>query len=72
MGRYKSEVKERIETRKRLALRNEVKEEERFRDLRGVKRRYRNENVFALPNGSRENGETAISYRGPGPARKKR
>ena len=38
----------------------------------GVKRRNRNENVFARPNGLRENAETAISWRGPGPARKKR
>ena len=30
-----------------------------------------NENVFARPNGLRENTETAISFRGPGPARKK-
>ena len=43
-----------------------------LRDLRGVKRRNRNENVFARPNGLRENTETAISCRGPGPARKKK
>ena len=46
--------------------------EEHSRDLRGVKRRDRNENVFARPNELRENAETAISCRGPGPARKKR
>ena len=39
---------------------------------REVKRRNRNENVFARPNGLRENAETAISCRGPGPARKKK
>ena len=38
----------------------------------GVKRRNRNENVLAQPDGLRENAETAISCRGPGPARKKR
>ena len=58
---YKTEVKERIEIRDRLALRNKVKEAEHLRDLRGVKRRNRNENVFARPNGLRENAETAIS-----------
>ena len=43
-----------------------------LRDLRGAKRRNRNENVFARPNGLRENAETAISFRGPGLARKKK
>ena len=33
-GRYKSEVKEMIERRERLALRNKVKSEKRFRDIR--------------------------------------
>ena len=69
---YKTEVKENIKIRERLALRNKVKEEEHLRDLRGVKRRNRNENVFARPNGLRKNAETAISRRGPGPARKKK
>ena len=41
-------------------------------DIREVKRRNRNENVFARPNGLRENAATAISCRGPGPARRKR
>ena len=41
-------------------------------DIREVKRRNRNENVFARPNGLRENADTAISVRGPGPARKKK
>ena len=40
-----------MDIRERLALRNKVKEEEHSRELRGVKRRYRNENVFARPNG---------------------
>ena len=36
-------------------------------------KRDRKENVFARPNhGLRENAETAISCRGPGPARKKK
>ena len=41
-------------------------------DLRRVKRRSRNGNVFARPNGLRENAESAISCRGPGRARKKK
>ena len=41
-----------------------------LRDLRGVKRRNRNENVFARPNRLRESAETAISCRRPGPTRK--
>ena len=41
-------------------------------DFQGVKRRNRNENVFARPKGLRENAETAISCRGPGPASKKK
>ena len=48
-----------------------MKEEEHLRDVRRVKRRNRNENVSARPNGLRENAETAISCREPGPARKK-
>ena len=47
-----------------------MKEEEHL-ELDGVKRNG-NENVFARPNGLRENAETAIPCRGPGPARKKR
>ena len=43
-----------------------------LRDLRGIRRRNRNQNVFARPYGLRENAETAISCRGPGPARKKK
>ena len=69
-GGGKTEAKERIEIRERLAVRNKVKEEEHSRDFREVKRRNRNENVFARPNGRRENAETAISCRGPGPASK--
>ena len=42
------------------------------RDLRGVKRRSRNKNVSARPNGLRENAETVISCGGPGPARNKK
>ena len=41
-------------------------------DLREVKRRNKNENVFVRPNGLHENPETAISCRGSGPARKKK
>ena len=56
--------------RERLALRNKVKKEEHLRDLRGIKGRDRNGNVFPRPNGLRENAETAISSRGPGPRQK--
>ena len=45
---------------------------ERRRDIRGVKRRDINENVFARPTGLRENAGNAISCRGPGPARKRK
>ena len=41
-------------------------------DIQGVKKRHRIENVLARPNGPRDNAETAISCRGPGPARKKK
>ena len=71
-GRYKAEVEKRMERRARLALRNRVKLEKHFGDMGGNKRRNRNENVFAQPNGLRENAETAFSCRGPGPARKKK
>ena len=63
-GGYKAEVKERIEIWERLALRNKVKEEEHLRDVRGVKRTGRDENVFVRPNGLHENAETAISCGG--------
>ena len=38
-GGYKTEVKERIESRERLALRNKVKEAEHLGDNRGLQRR---------------------------------
>ena len=44
-----------------LALRNKVKEKEHSGIYIGVKRRNGNENVFARPNGLRENAETANS-----------
>ena len=43
-----------------------------LRDLREVKRRNRNENVFPRPVGLRENAETPVSCTGPGPARTKK
>ena len=49
-----------------------MKEEEHLRYLQGAERRNRNENVFARPNGLRENPEIVIPCRGPGPARTKR
>ena len=66
------ELTERRKKRERLALTNKVKEEEHLRDLRGVKTRDRNENVSTRLNGLRENADSAVSCRGPGPARKKR
>ena len=71
-GRYKTEVEEMIEIIERLALSYNVKSEKHSRNIRGVERRDRNENVFARPNELRENAETAISCRGPGPARKEK
>ena len=71
-GIHKTEAKERIVAREMLALRNKVKEEEHFRYIRGFKRRNRNENVFARPNGLRETSHIAISDSAPGPVRKKR
>ena len=68
----RQKYKDKLETRERLALRNKAKAEEHFRDLRGVKRRNRNDNVFARPDGRRANAETTISCRGPGLARKKK
>ena len=46
--------------RERLALRNKEQEEEHLKIYGGVKRRNRDENMFARPNGLRENAETAI------------
>ena len=46
-----------------LALRNKVKEKEHSGIYIGVKRRNGNENVFARPNGLRENAATLISCR---------
>ena len=63
---------EMIELRERLALRNKAKEEETPGGIQGVDSRSRNENVFARPNGLPENAETALSCRGPRPARKKK
>ena len=72
-GRYKAEVEERIGSRERLALRNKMNSEKQLiRDIRGVERRDRNKCVFARRNGLRENAETTILCRWPGPARKKK
>ena len=62
-GRYKTEAEERIRRTDRLALRNKVKSEKHSRYMWGVKRSDRNENVFARPDGLRDNAETAISCR---------
>ena len=71
-GGYETEVKERIEERERLALRNSMKAEKYSRNIRGVEGRYWNKIVYARPIGLREKTETAISCRGPGPTRKKK
>ena len=71
-GGYKTEVKEIIEERERLALRNKAKAEKHLRDIRGVEGRYWDEKISARPNGLREKAETAISCRRPGPTRKKK
>ena len=58
-GWYETEAKEKRNKGKASAK----KQGERggtLGDLRGVKRRNRNENVFARPNGLRQNAETAI------------
>ena len=70
-GGYKTEVNELVERGQRLALRK-VEGGKHFRDIREVARRNWTENAFAWPNGLRENAETAVSCRGPGPARKKK
>ena len=57
-ARYEAEVEEMLERRERLALRNKAKSEKHSRYR--IKRGARNENVFAQPNGLRENAETAI------------
>ena len=64
---YKAEVKERIEIRERLALRNKVKEEQHIEMYGGLR-----EEIAMKPYvHDREYAETAVSWRGPGPARKK-
>ena len=61
--RYKAEIEERIERRERLALRNKVESEKHFEIYRGLREGIGYENVFARPNGLRENAETALSCR---------
>ena len=56
------------EKRERCVLNKKVAGEELLENLREVKRRDWNENVFTRPSGQRENVETVISCRGPGPA----
>ena len=68
-GGQKTNEKERI---RKLALGNTVKEEGHLRDVWGVTRRDRNENVFSRPNGLRENAETTILSRRRCPARTKK
>ena len=67
----KTEVKEKTEILERLALRIKVKEEEHLEIYGELREEIGMKNVFAWPNGLRENAETTISCRGPGTARKK-
>ena len=64
-GRHKAEVEERVDIREVLALSIETRwnRKKTFRDIRGIAGRDRNENVFARPNGLRENAEAALSCR---------
>ena len=72
-GGYKRGAKERKEIRERKASAKEQgKRGGTLQDSRRVRRRNRNENVSARPNGLRDNAETVISCREPGPARKKK
>ena len=66
---YKTEVKEKIYIRERLALRNKVKEEEHLRDLRGLREEIGMKTYLLGPMDYAKT-LTAISCRGPGPARK--
>ena len=43
-----------------MALRNKVESEKHVRDTRRVKRRNKNDSVFAWPYGLRENAENAL------------
>ena len=54
-GNCKGEVEDRIQRRERLALRNKMESGKSFTDIRGVEGRNRSENVFARPNGLRDN-----------------
>ena len=71
-GRYKTGVEENIETRGKATAKKRGEIGETLRDIRGIKGRDRNENVFARPYGLCENVEAAILCGGPGPARKKK
>ena len=62
-GRYKAELEKIIESRERLGAKKQGEIGETLGDIRGIKQRDRNENVFARPNGLREKDENAISCR---------
>ena len=67
-GGYKTEERAQKQGEGFVALRSKVKEEEHIKEIYGG---FREEvgvkTFFARPNGPRENAETAISCRGPGP-----
>ena len=69
-GGFKTKVNERIETQSKASAKKQA--EKGGTPTRRVERRYRNENVFARPNGLRENAETTILSKGPQPSRKKK
>ena len=61
-GRYTAEVETRGERKKgKASAKKQGGIGETLRALRGVERRIMNENVFARPNGLRENAKTATS-----------
>ena len=70
MGGKRQEAEEKTNTGKASARKRGEREE--ILDLRDIRGVSRNENVFARPNGLRENTGTAISGSEPGPAKKKR
>ena len=71
-GGYETEVKEKDRNKGKASAKKQGDRGRTLKYVRRVKRRYRNENVLARPKGLRENAETAISCRGPGPPRKKK
>ena len=70
-GGYKTEVKERIEERERLALRNKAKEEKHSEIYGGLRQDIGRKRTYTAQWTTRK-AETAISRRGPGSTRKRK